>query len=107
MYYILNRLGEPVKMDSVLKWGQWMESHERHLARDTIHGVLISTVFLGIDHRYHDEENSPPVLWETMIFCEEKSWAGRFNEYQRRYSSKAEALAGHKEAVGKITFVLN
>lgn len=85
----------------------WMETHDRHVALDKIQGVTISTVFLGLDHRFTHEEDSPPILWETMIFCDEECWAGRFNDYQRRYSSLEAAKAGHKEAVGKITYVLN
>lgn len=53
--------------------------------------VWVSTVFLYFDHNYF--ENGPPILWETMIF------GGKHDEYQERYSSKAEALEGHERAV--------
>jgi hypothetical protein len=46
-------------------------------------------VFLGVDHAHL---GGPPVLWETMIFGFEN------DEYQERYTSKADALAGHARA---------
>ena len=56
-------------------------------------GVTISTVFLGLDHAWGD---GPPLLFETMIF------GGSHDQYQERYSSKKEALAGHKQAVAMV-----
>jgi hypothetical protein len=89
--YILDAEGEPVACDDLHAWAQWMETNDRGVARDEpVPGVLVSTVFLGVDHAHL---GGPPVLWETMIFGFEN------DEYQERYTSKANALAGHAVAL--------
>jgi hypothetical protein len=90
-YYILKN-GEPAKADNVLAWGRWFEGadEERRVAADEIGDVRVSTVFLGLDHGYGE---GPPVLYETMIF------GGEHDDYQERYSTRAEAEAGHARAV--------
>lgn len=93
--YILNEQGEAVEEKDLMKWGQWLEDHvyDRRLAYQmTPGGAIVSTVFLGLDHNWGDGD---PVLWETMIF------GGRYNNYQRRYQSKDQALLGHYEAYQK------
>jgi hypothetical protein len=62
--YILKD-GVPIRTPDILTWGRWYESadEERRVARDEIDGVLVSTVFLGLDHSF--EMGGPPVLWET------------------------------------------
>src|SRR5262245_14898324 len=50
--------------------------------------ILISTVFLGLDHQWMD---GPPLLFETMVFN------GPCNEFQERYSTWKEAEEGHKK----------
>jgi hypothetical protein len=86
--YILDEDGNPVLEPDIHKWGTWFENfNNRKLAHDEIDGVTISTVFLGLDHAWGD---GPPLLFETMIF------GGSHDQYQERYSSKKEALAGHK-----------
>ena len=49
--YILDEEGNPVPTKDTLAWGQWFEEHpgQRHLAKDRIGNVLVSTVFLGLD----------------------------------------------------------
>jgi len=64
---------------------------DRVVAKTQIGEVGISTVFLGIDHRY--DGGGPPLLFETMIF------GGEHDKYQERYSSWDEAEAGHKKVV--------
>lgn len=55
----------------------------------------VSTVFLGIDHRFTAEEG-PPVLFETMVF------GGSLDQEQERYCIWAEAEAGHTAMVARI-----
>lgn len=68
-YYTLNEHGEPVADPDLTAWGKWMEAADRRVARDTIvdddQAVVVSTVFLGLDHNF---DGGPPVLWETMVF---------------------------------------
>lgn len=92
-YYVL-RGKEPVPTDSVIEWGQFFESDNRMVARAEVGDITISTVFLGIDHRFMDD--GPPLLFETMIF------GGVHNEYQERYSTWEEAEAGHARAMALV-----
>ena len=63
--YILNGK-KPVPCEDLMKWGRWYETAERHVAETLLsNGVHVSTVFLGLDHRFDD---GPPLLFETMIF---------------------------------------
>jgi hypothetical protein len=91
--YILDQNGDPVPEPDLMKWAEWFERTDRHLAEDNLaNGVQVSTVFLGVDHAWV-HENSQPVLWETMIF------GGEHDQYQRRYTSKKDAAEGHAHAI--------
>ena len=71
MYYILeNKV--PVKINDINKWAEFYPINKRVNATH-INDVLISTVFLGIDHSFG---GGTPILFETMIF------GGKYNEYQ-------------------------
>jgi hypothetical protein len=59
--------------------------------QDKIGNVKVSTVFLGLDHNY--SLDGPPLLYETMIF------GGEHDQYQERYATRDEALAGHRAAL--------
>lgn len=90
-YYILDG-HTPVPITDLFAWGRWRETGDRTVARTQIDGpVEVSTVFLGIDHQWG---NGPPLLFETMIFCGDAA-----EDYQERYSTWAEAEAGHQRAV--------
>ena len=66
--YILNDKGEPVPERNVLTWGRWLKENRsaRRVGEDDVGDLLISTLFLGLDHNYDTE--GPPILWETMVF---------------------------------------
>jgi hypothetical protein len=90
-HYILTENGE-IKPVDVMTWARWFESAERHVGNDFLpNGVHVSTVFLGIDHNFRQE--GAPLLFETMIF------GGQHDEYQERYATKDEAIAGHAKAL--------
>jgi len=93
--YILDEQQQPVPEPSLVQWCLWMDQHadQLQLAIDAVAGVRISTVFLGMDHGYTPQQ---PVLWETMIF------GGPLDRQQVRYTSQAEALVGHQEAVWRV-----
>ncbi len=82
---------KPVKIDDVEKWAEWVETAERQVAKGTYGKVVISTVFLGLDHNFGF--GGKPLLFETMIF------GGKHNEYQKRYSTWEEAEKGHIKAL--------
>lgn len=50
--YILDEHGVPVVEPDILKWARWFEEHKRHVAETFVGDVRISTVFLGIDHKF-------------------------------------------------------
>jgi len=81
----------PVPETDLYKWGRFMESHNRIVAKTNVSDeVRVSTVFLGLDHNYYE---GPPILFETMIF------GGKHDGYQERCATWAEAEAMHDEAV--------
>lgn len=91
MHYTLDESGNPQPCAELLTWARWMEGATRQIALTERDGIRVSTVFLGLDHRFgHD---GPPILFETMIF------GGAHDEAQERYCTKAEALIGHETMV--------
>ena len=90
MKYILDKLGNPVLETDVLKWARWYEKADRLIVEDKIGEVLISTVFLGLDHSFG---LGLPLLYETMIF------GGKHNQFQERYSTRDKTIAGHTRAL--------
>jgi hypothetical protein len=91
--YILDEQGNPVPVEDVIEWGKWFETADRHIGKDTIGDVTVSTVFLGIDHSYG---TGAPVLFETMVF------GGVHDGYQDRYTTRWEALIGHIQVVKMV-----
>jgi hypothetical protein len=90
--YILDDDGTPVPEPDLLKWGLWLQTHDRHVAEDLLPGdVRVSTLFLGLDQAFF--WGGPPLLWETMTFGPEGI------QYQERYKTRAEAEAGHARAL--------
>jgi len=84
----------PVPCHDLMTWARWYEENylKRHVARSRIRGVLISTVFLAIDHSW----SGPPILFETMTF------GARFSQRLWRYQTWTEAEAGHKEIHAQV-----
>jgi hypothetical protein len=97
--------GEAVPEPDYLKWAQWMEDEgeeRRRLAWDEVGGFYVSTIFLGLNHNWgaiFGEGGAPPVLWETMwnAGADRFSWEGPI-----RYTSQAEALAGHAKVMAAL-----
>jgi hypothetical protein len=100
-YYVPDRRGG-FRPAALLEWAAWFEGsfdevpfHEggRRVARaDLGPDVLVSTVFLGMDHSFLLDEG-PPILFETMIL------GGPHESYQERYATLAEAEEGHARAL--------
>lgn len=98
--YILEK-GKPKSETDILKWGRWMETYNRIMERNMIGNVMISTVFLGIDHSFGEDK---PVLYETMIFG---SKLKPIKDFQVRYCTLKEAQKGHAYAVKLAKQTLN
>ncbi|MES2360001.1 MAG: hypothetical protein V4529_16800 [Gemmatimonadota bacterium] len=90
--YVLDAVGEPMRCADLMEWARWFETADsaRRIAETNVGDVRVSTVFLGLDHSWG---SGPPLLFETMIF------GGAHDEEQWRYSTRAEAVAGHAAAV--------
>lgn len=92
-FYILHGR-TPVQTD-MFAWANWVSVEKCVLAKTTVEAKVVSTVFLGIDHRFIGE--GPPVLFETMVWNER----GDPVDCQRFYTIE-EAEANHALTVDAI-----
>lgn len=94
--YILRKRKKAIKVP-LEDWARWMESirgtSKKFVAKKTIKGKRVSTVFLGLDHAWM--EGQKPQIFETMVFEGE----GYSEIYMRRYSTYNEAKKGHRKAI--------
>lgn len=108
MYYVLK--GKEIVKAQMLDWARYFEGDDRIIRQTTYDpntraqydsyrakapkrsedSILISTVFLGMDHSLGE---GAPILFETMIF------GGEHNDYQERYCTFEAAEKGHEAAV--------
>lgn len=93
-YYVLNPDHSVRPVDNTEEWFECFSSPDRVVAQTYILGVQISTVFIGLNHRFFG--HGPPLLFETMIF------GGPLDQSQWRYSSWDDAITGHAAAVRKV-----
>lgn len=95
MYY--HRDGTPA---NGIEDTDWSEEGRRVAYDEVVVGghVLfrVSTVFLVINHQFGD---GPPLLFETMVFGPE-TW---HDDYCERYSTEAQAVAGHDQALAYVS----
>lgn len=100
-YYKLQADGK-IKPCGLTEWAIWFEDVQNRQVKQTTltdedgQDILISTVFLGIDHNTGGD-GGPPLLWETMIL------GGLEDGWQNRYTSNADALADHEAQVARLT----
>jgi hypothetical protein len=93
LYYVLDAEHRPVAISDVAQWAEFMGGPGRIVAQTHIGNVFISTVCLGINHRFCQQ--GPPLIFETMIFEDGNGgdcW---------RYASWDDAVTGHAVAVKK------
>lgn len=65
-------------------------------------GLWVSTVWLGLNHRFLGEENEKPIIFETMVFSGKDKhghWTDGID--QERYCTEKEAIKGHEKMVNK------
>lgn len=89
--YILEEK-KPVKCHDLMKWAAWYETANRCVGDDTVNKVRVSTVFLGLDHRFGDV--GEPLIFETMTF-------GAKDDECERCSTWEQAEAQHAAMVEK------
>lgn len=83
----------PIAVD-MMTWAEWFQYNDRTVALTEINDkVRVSTVFLGLDHRYFGPGD--PLLFESMVF------GGPNADDMRRYTTWAAAERGHEELVAE------
>lgn len=99
-YYKLAEDGKtPIPVKDVLEWAKFFEDKEKRIVKQDHFGdVMVSTVFLGMDHGFSFSQGPGyrPVLWETMVFN------GSEGGWQSRARSLDEALIQHDQAVALV-----
>jgi hypothetical protein len=99
--YILDENNEPVPIEDTTRWGRWMEENEDKclVGEDSVaSGWRVNTRFMGMALPMpmlfdSTDENTKPVLWETMAF------GGPMDGDQIRYTSHRDAVRGHATAL--------
>jgi hypothetical protein len=97
MYVFDLETGLPVKAESMEEYNAFIEVN-RLLDQTELATCWISTVFLGLDHRLSD--SGPPLVFETMVFPSRRNLSEIDAD---RYTTREEALAGHKRFVEQHT----
>lgn len=89
-WYILDDNLNPVPEPDILKAARWFEDakNRKVVVTEIDENCYLSTVFLSLDHGYLSDR---PILYESLWF------GGPHDGEQRRYSTREEALEGHKE----------
>jgi hypothetical protein len=97
--YILNAQGEPELCQDLMTWARWYEENTkaRVVKQEWVANIRVSTVFLGIDHRW--DPKGAPILWETMCFSNNKR-ADNFGG--RCAGGREQAEAMHWEVVEEV-----
>lgn len=87
-YY--DRAGQEIDGDT---WARILQPENQQVAADKIGNVTVSTVWLGLNHRFGE---GPPLIFETLVF------EGPLDGEMERYSTEAEALEGHAQMVNRV-----
>jgi hypothetical protein len=69
----------------------------RRVASTEVGPYWVSTVWLGLDHRFRGD--GPPLIFETMVFAGGEADADMSGLDTRRWSTEEEARRGHEEIV--------
>jgi hypothetical protein len=95
-FYILDGDKTPRLVTSEEWAAEWASTEiaDRRVREDTVGDVYVSTVFVGIDHRFFGPGD--PLIFETMIFD------GPHDGECARSSTWEEAEEMHAEAVARV-----
>jgi len=85
------RTGEPMTLK---EWATTFEADDNHVGDDTVKGVRVSTVYLGLDHSFG--MGGPPLIFETMVF------GGPHDQHTARYATEEQARDGHARVLAAI-----
>lgn len=94
--YILDDDNVPIPCHDSTVWGEFFaNTNRRTVERTQIDSdIVVSTVFLGLDHSF--VPNSPPVLFETLVF------GGEHDGAMRRYYTWELAEQGHWQLIKEL-----
>ena len=93
----------PVPCQEVREWSRWFETAERVVKQEDVGPFFVSTVFLGIDHRFGG--GGQPLVFESAVFTREtvqlwgKTRPGLCDYAMERTATWDEALEAHARAV--------
>lgn len=101
MSHFYDRNGRPLDL---LEWAGLFEDKGYRILRHTHlpSGVMVSTVWLGIDHSFLSGER--PVIFETMVFPDPRKRHDSDDLACWRYTTEANARAGHERMMRNWRF---
>lgn len=73
------------------KFSKWQT--DRRVGNTVVDDVTVSTVYLGLDHRYGE---GAPLIFETMVF------GGKWDQELDRYSTEEQAMRGHLRVLDRL-----
>lgn len=97
-YYDID--GRPLTMKEYLDIQE--KDRYKRVGQDVVGPFLISTVWLGMDHAFQQEEG--PLIFETMVFLDD-DYGNEILCY--RYKTKEAAREGHAHVVKRVKEVLH
>jgi hypothetical protein len=86
-YILVNRV--PIPTDDIDAWNKNLLQTRSIKYTEFGDRIVVSTVFLGLDHSNRHSKNTGPVLFETMVF------GSKYDDYQERYQTYDDAVLGH------------
>lgn len=105
-----DRAGKQITMDEASRL--MGDMRYKVVRRTHYHQGTVSTVWLGLNHSFSFRPDSPPIIFETMVFVAHKTktrFFGRereFNmavdEHSRRYPTEQTAIDGHAEVCAEV-----
>lgn len=103
-YALIDR--KVVAVHDLMQWARWFEAARKtdstRIGHDVVGDVLISTIFLGLDHGFPPFDGAEPVLFESMVFMQRGEWNSdewNSDEIMQRYRTIEQAEAGHTALV--------
>lgn len=105
-YILLGKIAVPAT--DLMTWARWYEGSqdERRVGGTDVGCLWVSTMFLGLDHRFGGEGD--PLLFETMIFgLVDDEYQTRCSSWQDAEKQHATAVKYAEELVAKADAVLN
>lgn len=94
LYYVLDESHNPVAA-TLLQWAEFSGNLSNvRVAEDYVGSIRVSTIFIGTNIHF----NEPPLVFETIVFRAQE-------DYQARYTTWSEAIAGHQKILEAVKFV--